>query len=173
MKKHKLSLSIFASALIVIMAASAFAVSFHRYHTSLTRIDYNQSEKLFEISIQLFKHDLEPLLEKKYKTRVDFEKTKNIDELILNYLNEEFVLTDKNGETKKLKWVGKEMDVDTVWIYLETASNESPEGFNLQNTIFFESFPEQTNLVICRYEEKKADLKFKSGDKVKIITSEK
>ena len=144
-------------------------VSAHRFHTSLTRIDYNSEEKLFEISIQLFTHDLIPLLEQRSGKRVDLEKTLNVDKIILEYLNENFVLSDKEGEKKNLKWVGKESDIDSVRIYLETPSNENLENYKLKNTIFFESFREQTNLVVCRYDGKKADLMFKVGDKIKEI----
>jgi len=146
-----------------------FSASAHRFHTSLTRIDYNSEQKLFEISIRLFTHDFVPILEEKSGRRIDLEKTSNVDKLILEYLNENFVLTDKKGDVKKMKWVGKELDVDSVQIYLETASNENLENYKLKNTIFFESFSEQTNLVVCRYDGKKADLMFKVGDKIKEI----
>jgi hypothetical protein len=56
---------------------------------------------------------------------------------------------------------------------VETAATENLEGFRLKNTLFFESFPEQTNLVVCRYDGKKADLMFKVGDKTKEITENK
>jgi hypothetical protein len=165
-----LVLIIFASANWTISAASFGA---HRFHTSLTRIDYNSGEQLVEISIQLFTHDLAPLLEQRAGRRVDLEKTLDVDKLIFDYLNETFVLSDRKGEIRNLKWVGKELDVDSIWIYVETPSKESPENFNLQNTIFFESFQEQTNLVICRYEGKKTDLMFKVGDKTKEILTSK
>ena len=145
----------------------------HRFHTSLTRIDYNSEQKIFEISIQLFLHDLEPLLKKRNGKSVDLEKTAGVDKIILDYLNENFVLTDKNGAAKILRWVGKEFDADAVRIYLETDSAESPEGYKLKNSIFFESFAEQTNLIVCRYDGKKADLLFKVGDKIKEIVENK
>ena len=145
----------------------------HRFHTSLTRIDYNSEKKLFEISIQLFTHDLVPLLEEKTGGTVDLEKKSDVDKTILSYLNENFVLIDKEGGVKKLSWFGKEADVDTVWVYVETASPEGLEGYSLQNTMFFEKFPEQTNLVVCRYSGNKADLIFRAGDKIKKIVSAK
>ena len=145
------------------------STSAHRFHTSLTRIDYNSEQKLFEISIKLFTHDFVPILEKKTGKRIDLEKTPGVDKIIFDYLNENFVLTDKEGETKILKWVGKEFDVDSVQIYLETSSTENLENYKLKNTIFFETFPVQTNLVVCRYDGKKADLLFKVGDKIKEI----
>lgn len=145
------------------------AVEAHRYHTSLTRMDYNAKEKIIETSIQIFTHDLVPLLEQRSKKRIDLEKTPGIDKLIFDYLSENFILKDNKGEAKKIKWVGKELDVDTARVYVEISSDKSPDGFSLRNTLFFESFPEQTNLVLARFDEKKADLLFKVGDKFKEI----
>lgn len=159
--------SAFFSQLTVAVPAK---LSAHTYHTSLTRIDYNAEQKLYEITIQLFTHDLIPLLEKRTGKNVDFDK-KDSDSNILDYLSQNFILTDDIGKTKKLKWVGKEIDTDTIWIYVETSAAEGLEKYQLQNTIFFESFPEQTNLVICHYDGKKADLLFKAGDKTKIISA--
>lgn len=156
--------------LVLAVISSQFSVlssEAHTYHTSLARMDYNAKEKTIEVTIQLFVHDLAPFLEKRLKKRIDLEKTPGIDEEILKYLSENFVFQNKNGETKRLVWVGKEFEQDTVYVYLEMKFDESLEGVKLQNTIFFESFPEQTNLVVARFGEKKTDLLFKSGDKFK------
>lgn len=173
-KTNKVLKFIFLFASLASFSLNIFAASpsvLHNYHTSLTRIDYNADQKIFEISIQLFLHDLTPLLEKKMGSRVNIEKSADVDKMLLKYLNEEFVLKDKSGIAKELKWVGKELDVDSVWIYLETPSSESLEGYSLQNTIFFRDFPEQANLVLCRFDDNKADLVFTAGDKTKDITA--
>ncbi len=170
MKLKKFFTVFFPILLLASQAGSVFPFgSFHTYHTSLTRINYNPKDKLIEISIQLFTHDLTPTLERRTKTQIDYEKSTDIDKLIFDYLNEKFVLTDKNGAAKKLVWVGKEVKTDTIYVYVEAESTEDLENFNLQNTLFFESYPEQTNLVIARWNEKKTDLLFKSGDKFKEL----
>jgi hypothetical protein len=69
----------------------------------------------------------------------------------------------------KLQLVGFETDADAIWIYLETDLKESPEGFQLQNSLFFENYPEQSNIIICKYLGRKADLAFKVGDSFKEI----
>lgn len=163
-----------AAALLFCTLHFAFCISAvfgatHRYHTSLTRMDYNSQEKTVEISIQLFTHDLVPVLERKSGKQIDLEQTENVDKLILDYLNENFILKNKNDERAELKWVGKEFDVDQIYVYVEIPYAGSLENAVLQNTIFFESFAEQTNLVICRFEQKKADLLFKVGDSSKEI----
>ncbi len=174
MKSYKSLRAFFVFLSIVIFTATGFSLpSAHRYHTSLTRLDFNAQEKIFEISIRLFTHDLTQFLEQKTGKRIDLEKTPGIDQMIFNYVNENFVLKNRKEETKKLKFIGKELDIDAVLIYLETSSEDSPKNFTLQNTLFFESFPEQVNLVIANYEGKKADLLFKVGDKSKEIVENK
>ncbi|CAN5522408.1 hypothetical protein BH10ACI1_BH10ACI1_29650 [soil metagenome] len=145
----------------------------HTYHISLTRMDYNEKEKLVEITVQLFTHDLQPLLEKRLKKQVDLEKTPEVDGEIFKYLGENFVFQNKKGETQKLKWVGREFDEDMVYVYIEIPFSESLEGTKLQNTIFFESFPEQSNIVTAHFNSKKAALLFVAGDKFKELISEK
>ncbi|MEP6902649.1 MAG: DUF6702 family protein [Actinomycetota bacterium] len=154
-------------ALILSWTVNVFPSGFHTYHTSLTRMDYNAKEKLIEISVQLFNHDLEPLLERRLKKQVDLEKTPEVDGEIFKYLSENLIFQNKKGEVQKLKWVGKEFDTDMVFVYVEIPYKESLDGAKLQNTIFFESFSEQTNLVVAHFDDLKKDLIFKSGDKFK------
>lgn len=164
---------VFSLALVFVWAEIAFPLNAHTYHTSLTRIDYNAKEKLVQISIQLFAHDLLPALERRAKRKIDLEKTPDADLILFQYINENFVLTDKNETAKKLVFVGKEVQVNTVYVYLETASDDGLENYTLKNTLFFETFPEQTNIVVARFGDKKADLLFKAGDKFKRIEAAK
>jgi hypothetical protein len=170
MKIYKL---FFVLVLIISQTVNALPLGSHRFHTSLTRIDYDAKQKLFEITIQVFSHDLVSVIKGKNDKSIDLEKTPDIDKLIFDYLNANFILTTAKGETKILRWIGKEFDADSMRIYLETDSTENPEGYKLKNIIFFESYPKQTNLVVCRYDGKKADLIFKVGDKDKEITENK
>jgi hypothetical protein len=153
-----------------LLATNIFASGVHTFHTSLTRMDYNAKEKLAEISIQLFTHDLVPSLERFAKKNVDLENTPDLDKIILQYLDANFVLKDKKGEIKKLVWVGKEQRVDLVYVYVQIPLDEEFADYLLQNTIFFESFPKQANLVVARYGEKQADLLYKIGDREKQIS---
>lgn len=152
----------------LVWAGTALPVSAHRYHTSLTRIDYNPADNNIEITIQLFTHDLHLVAD-----RLARKKNADSDEVLFEYLRENFVLKDKNGEVKELKWVGKETDIDSTVIYLEAFSPVEIEHYQLKNTIFFESIPKQTNLVTARFSGKKSDLLFKFGDQFKEISENK
>ena len=144
----------------------------HRYHTSLTRMDYNDKEKSVEITIQLFTHDLIPMLERQAKKKIDLETTPDIDKLILEYVNKNFVLIDRNNKKREPIWVGKELEVDVALVHIEIPLAEGLMGAQLKNTIFFEGFPEQTNFVTARFDGKKSDLLFKAGDKFKEVFTE-
>jgi hypothetical protein len=159
------------SALITLCLCALFFTSAqaHTYHTSLTRMDYNEKEKLVEVTIQLFTHDLKPILERRLKSQVDLEKTPVVDAEILKYLNDNFIFQNKSGESQKLKWVGKEFETDVIYVYLEIPFAEDLANAKLKNTIFFESFAEQTNLVVTKFGDKKSDLLFKAGDKFKEL----
>lgn len=159
------------SFILAILSQTMFSASsgLHTFHTSLTRMDYNEKEKLIEISIQLFTHDVVSVLEKQTKKSIDLEETPDIDALILKYLDANFILKNKAGEVQKLKFVGKEIQSETTYLYVEIPASESFENYNLHNKIFFESYDKQMNLIIARFGGKKADLYFKVGDKEKII----
>ncbi len=157
-----------AAFLLALYVLTAATVAAHNYHTSLARMDYNAEKKLFEVSVQLFTHDLQPVLEKRLKKRVDLEKTPGIDREIEKYLSERFVMRDRAGERAAIQWAGREFEHDTVYVYFEMPLEpEKLSGSSLENTIFFESFAEQTNLVVVRYGDKKVDLLYKAGDRFK------
>lgn len=163
---------IFKLGTILILLAAAFAgdspAAAHTYHTSLTRIDFNKEAKSLEIEINLFNHDLEKVLEAKNRKNIDIDKTENIDDLLLEYLNAVFAVERAGaGSTLKLSWVGKEVKVDLTTLFVEIKNVESAEDLRLRNRIFFESFPEQVNLVTVHLEDKKFDLMFKPGDDFK------
>lgn len=158
--------------ILAIFSQAAFSapLGWHTFHTSLTRMDYNAQDKIIEVSIQLFTHDVVSVLEKQNKKNIDLEETPDIDALLLKYLEPNFILKNKKGEVLKLKIIGKEIQAETTYLYLEISCEENFENYTLQNTIFFESFPKQVNLAVMRFGDKKADLYFKVGDKAKIIT---
>jgi hypothetical protein len=160
--------------LLLVMSLFTFHFSFltvssHRFHTTLTRIDLNEKEKKAEISIQMFTHDVNEIFDKKYPNKFDLEKKEESSKILFEFIERNFLLKSKKGELSKFKLVGYETDADSMWIYLETDLSESLEGFQLQNSLFFDNYPEQSNIVICKYLGKKADLAFKDGDVFKEI----
>lgn len=143
--------------------------SAHTYHTSLTRIDFNREEKLLEFDIQLFLHDVQPMLERRLKSRVDVAKTPGVDEELLKYLRETLVVYGGDGKLRELSWVGKEFDADVLRVYVEATAETDPTGWRLKNVIFLDSFEKQTNYVIFVNGGVRKSLLFKSGETEKVF----
>src|SRR6266850_7193730 len=161
---------LFAPAAVFVFAVSIFAYPVHTFHTSLMQVEYNDSEQLVEISLQVFTHDLENILSRRSGNNVRLDKTPNASQLALAYLNESINLKNRDGKVKSLSWVGMEPEADAVWIYVETKMPEGLEGEEIRNRLFFQLFDDQINLVHIKYDGKKCDLVFKPGDDFKLIT---
>ena len=157
---------LFIIAAFITFNTDAAAKDRHRFHSSLTRVDHDANEKNIKITIQLITHDVSEVFEKISGKTVELE---NSPGLLEKYLAENFVMRDKTGKNLDLKWVGTETDFDRTFVYLEIPSEESIEGFSLSNTIFFETYKKQTNIVIAKFGDEKADLLFKATDGFKKI----
>ena len=138
----------------------------HKFHESLAQLDYNEEARTVEMSLRLFADDLEDSLSRRAgrKIRVDKE---GAAALILAYLQDAFELRNGGGEAKRFRWVGMEVKVDVVWVYVETDMPEGLEHSQLRNRIFFDLFDDQINRVNITSGAAKAYYVFKPGDPFK------
>ena len=102
--------------LIVIVAAGSTRA--HEFHTTFMTVDHKIDSKTLEVSLKIFRHDIEPVLEKRLKKRVDFGAGDMIEKALFGYILEKFEISN---EEKKLKptWVGMEVDAQVVFVYFE------------------------------------------------------
>lgn len=157
-----LSLSIIALAL----APVAFA---HRYHTSVTRLEYKAEEHLVEITLQTFADDIEAALSKRTGARnVQLNSDSKTNALLLQYLSSAIVL--KNGDDKlELEWIGMELKGHSVWFYLQAKAPEGLAKASLSNILLFDLFNDQINIVNVFNSGKKSSLTFKRDDTPKAV----
>lgn len=141
----------------------------HTFHTSLMSMEYNREEHLVEITLQVFTHDLETILTRRTGKSVHLDQTPNAEALTFAYLQEAVNLKNGAGETKALAWVGMELQVDRVWLYVEAKMPEGLSGAQLRDRLFFDLLDDQVNLVHLKDEDKKSDLVFKPGDGFKAL----
>lgn len=148
----------------------AYSTSAHKFYVSITQIEYNQKEKNAEIIIRIFADDLENALGKRAGRSVKIGQTEDFDKLALAYLRETFEFRNRSGQAVKFNWVGKEVQTDMVWIYIEAKMPEGLGGAQLRNRILFEMFSEQVNIVNTKFNGKQTGLMYQQGDKFKSIT---
>jgi hypothetical protein len=124
-------------------------VGVHAFHTSLTEIQYNSKEKSLEISIRMFTDDLEMALTKANNGQKIMIGGKNDNsEAVLNkYIQQHFAIITPQKQKKTLTVLGKEIEGDATWVYVEIPNSQDLKGHILYNNLMQELFDDQTNLV--------------------------
>ncbi len=133
---------------VLLALATATAWGFHAFHTSLTEIRYNAQERYFEISMRVFKDDLETALtnENQHK-KVVLDASNKYDALIEKYVQKHFVLTNAQNQKLGYRVLGKEQEGDAIWLYIELPHAASLNGVKMQQAMLLDSFDDQTNIV--------------------------
>jgi len=160
-----------SSLLILSLLLAALALptntAAHRYHTSVTRLEYNAEDHMVEITVQTFADDIEAALKRSGASNVSLDSRKS-NELVLEYLRKVFEI--RTGEARlELEWIGMELKGHSVWIYLQAKASNGLSNASLRNNLLFEVFPDQVNIVNVIRDGKRASLVFKRGDAVKEL----
>lgn len=155
----------FLAAALLVVVAPLIA---HSFHASIGELELDSKTKRAELSLRVFTDDLENALSAGEPKAVKLETTSDADARIVAYLDARLVLRDANGKALKWKWVGRESDVQTTWIYVETTwSGAAPK--TLENRLFFELFADQVNSVNVRRDGKRSGLAYMRDDGAKPL----
>ncbi len=121
----------------------------HAFHTSLTEIQYNAKEKSLEISIRMFTDDLETALTKANNGQKIMigGKNDNSNAVLNKYIQQHFTILTPQKQKKALTVLGKELEGDATWVYVEIPNSQDFKGHILYNSLMQEMFDDQTNLV--------------------------
>lgn len=160
--------AIYILSLSLVCIVSAPVALAHKYHTSVTRLEYNAEERSVEITIQTFADDLEDILSKRAGKSVRLDASKDVDRLAFDYVRSVIELKGRNGSSE-LQWVGMEAKGGTVWLYVLA---KMPEGLSkafVRNSLLFDLFEDQVNIVNVWYDTLKTSLVFKRGDNLQEI----
>ncbi len=141
----------------------------HEFHSSLAEIHYNTASKSLEVSLRVFSDDLSEALTKENKRTVRLDESAAVDPLIKQYLIKHFALLDSKNSQKPLIWVGKEITVDVVWLYFEIPLAEDMNGLKVQNSVLFELFEDQVNIVNVNYKNQKKTYLFKPDQATQVV----
>ncbi len=145
---------------------SAFtAIEKHDFHTSLAEMRYNPSSKALEISIRVFTDDFLAAIEKANPDKKVIIESSESDVLVEKYFKKHFAFV-KGEEVIFGNYIGKEVEPDASWIYIELKDASRLKGSKMLNTIFLELFDDQNNVVNIIYPEKKKSILFNIKEKL-------
>lgn len=143
--KNKIINSIFFLSLFLLL----LSFTKHEEYYSLTNIQYKENEKSLQITMKLFTNDLELAMYQYYDKHLEIgteREMKETNALLEKYLKLKFNLSVE-GKLLHYHWVGKEIEKDQVFIYLEIKDIDKFKKIQIQNSILIETFPSQENIV--------------------------
>ena len=148
---------------VLIFFAGSKHASAHPFYVSICQIDYNNESHSLEISVKIFADDLLLALEKRKHTDIHLGEDKENPETnsyIFDYLTDNLKITvDKNPLEYYL--LGKEMEDDAVWCYLEIKNVNKFSDIYVSNSILTEIFKTQNNIVQVSFGGKTKNLLLK------------
>ncbi len=149
MKPYKLAL------LFLVFSLMSYK-SIHKYYISSTRIEYVEEKKSIQIITRIFIDDLEAILKERYDETIELDRENNIR---ANFYIEKYVKTkfkiDINNKPVQLTFIGTESDTDIVKCYLEIENIKRVNTIKVSNTILFDLFPDQQNVIKLDFNKKK------------------
>ena len=124
-------------------------VVIHKYYVSTTLIDFDLKSQTFEITLKVFYDDLEKDLELD-SVVVDYEKDYNyLNKIFKKYLSENFIIEIEN-QRLILEYLGFEKKRDQINFYMNLDNDLKNKSINIQNSVLFNSFPDQKNIILFR-----------------------
>lgn len=135
--------------LIYFFLIGFISVQAHPFYVSICQIDFNSETHSLEISVKTFADDLILALEKEGATKIYLGEEKEnpaTNKLIFNYLKSHLSLK-VNGEKVAFKFIGKEMETDAVWTYLEIDNISELNEIEVNCTLLTEIFDSQNNII--------------------------
>ncbi|MDX2172841.1 MAG: DUF6702 family protein [Bacteroidota bacterium] len=144
-----------------------FSAFKHPFYLGVADLKYNSTEKSIQGSIKLFTNDFENALKKDTKQTVDLINAKDkalTKKIITDYLTKYFNLK-LNGETKSYTVIGFEREQEAVFTYIEFKNCETPKTIEIENSLLYDSFKEQMNIVHFELSGTKKSVKVNNPDK--------
>lgn len=136
----------FHSAIMLVLAGIS---ALHDFHVSITYAELNPGTNNLEISMKVFSEDLEEALREDVDP--DFElkasaRSAKMDSVIFNYISRHFSIYHR-GQKLKIESVGWELEQDIIFIYMQVRQMPVPKSLDVSNTLFFDRFDDQSNIV--------------------------
>jgi len=135
--------------LIYLLIIPLFAFTLHKFHLSLTKINFNKKEQAVQITMRCFIDDIENTVNKKENCNLELDtklESKKSDSLLQNYLLQNFKISI-NKEKTKWNYIGKEYSNDIVYFYLEIDSVSTISSIQVENKVLLNDFDDQQNVI--------------------------
>jgi len=151
---------------LIFLSTTGLHTSAHPFYVSICKVDFNKQNHSLEISLKVFADDLISGLKNAGVPNLylgEEKENENTDTYIFDYLKS--VLSFSVNDKKRLyTFIGKEMEADVVWIYLEITDISELNKITTDCKLLTEVYETQNNIFQIR-----------NGDEIKnmLLTKKK
>ena len=132
--------------MLIALVVAAFVVP-HDFFVSILTIRHKAEAKTLDLTWRITAHDIEQALESTGPLKLGSEKENpKADSLLNDYFKHHLILFQGDKQLS-WKWVGKELDGETLYCYLQVDDISTPNDLIVQNTLLMEVLSDQQNLV--------------------------
>lgn len=156
---------------VILFAALWFGMSqaiAHKFFVGSTEILVNEHTNNIEVIHRITSHDLEFMLSDKYQQTVAADSPAYL-KMVQDYVEQNFILKDKDGKTLPLNLIGIEAGVNETFIYQEVEGIKDLAGVNVYHRLLTDYFVNQKNRVIYESPTLSGSLLFDNNIRVKQI----
>lgn len=125
-------------------------VAFHPFYLGVTQFKLNAKTRTLETSVKLFTNDFETALKKlndnKAVDLINGSNKEEINKLINKYLQQHLNIK-LNGKSATFDYLGFEIEKDVTWVYVEYKKVKSIKTLDIENSLLYDSFDQQTNII--------------------------
>lgn len=142
---------LFRSTVIIFFMIVSASFS-HKFYVSLIQVEFNAETEALEITMKIFTDDLEYAISGSQVSYglITANEPPDVDSVLYNYIEKNFTIKI-NGKSYSLVYIGKEVELDVTWIYIEIMEIESIDTIEITDLMLTELFEDQVNLINVRY----------------------
>ena len=127
---------------------------FHPIHVSITDVEHDKERNALEFTSRVFLDDLEKhiqyTLNEPYLDITQPTEGYTTEKLIRDYFLERMSI-DVNGKSKKIDYLGHEIEGDAVNIYYQILGVKKLKSLSIENNILLDLYTDQVNMTHVKF----------------------
>lgn len=147
---------------LVILAALVMSFYSADFFSSMTKVDYSEGNKTLKFTTKLNTSHISSAIGIRPETAA-FEAE------VKKYINRNFDVA-VNDAPKNITFTGSQVNGESVWVYFEASGVGEISSLKIRNSILFDAYPKQFNVVNIAYKGKQKTMNFTKGKETNTVT---
>lgn len=149
--------------------ATARVVTAHPLHTTLTELRYDSGQRAVYAMIRVFVDDFGTAVSRHTGAKVAADHTVPAA-AAFKYVASAFHVANRDGKHIPLNWCGERRMGEVLFVCVRAPAPRGLRGMAVRNSLMFDLFSDQVNIVKGTIDGRKRSLLFTRGDRFKRIS---